>query len=312
MPEHDVHPRHALDPELAALRDARAGNPMPHEVTAYRAAIVAGHVAMERGPEVGRVHETRMAGVPVRTFEPSDDQRLAAGGTDRTVVYVHGGGWVLGDLDYADEICRLLCAHLGAVVVALDYRLAPEHPFPAGLQDVEAAIDASASRWPGDVVVMGDSAGANLATVATRRLHATGNTRVDLQVLLYPVTDPDELPSRRDNVWPISADDMAWYYAQYLPQGLSDPLVEHPDVSPLRAEDLASLPRTHVVLAGHDPLHDEGLAYAHALEHAGVPVTVRENHHLPHGFLRFSALSAAVREARDALVDDLTNLMVRC
>ncbi len=300
-----------LDPELAALRDSRPPAVERPDVATYRAMIVAGHAATEPGPEVGGVSELHVAGVPIRLYEPTKAQAHDAGDTPHTVVYVHGGGWVLGDLDFADEPCRLLCAHLGARVVNVDYRLAPEHPFPAGLQDVEAVIAAAASRWPGQVTVIGDSAGANLATVAVRHLHTSGAARIDLQVLLYPVVDPEPaLPSRTVHTWPISAADMDWYYHQYLPAGPGDPAVADPDVSPLRSRNLAGLPRTHVVVAGHDPLRDEALAYVARLRELGVEVSLRDHRDLPHGFLRFSALSSGARAARDILVQDLKSLLV--
>lgn len=222
-------------------------------------------------------------------------------------VYLHGGGWVLGAIEDFDTLARTLAARSGGAVLLVDYRLAPEHPFPAGLEDAEDALAwAAADRPAGDVplIVAGDSAGANLATVAARRLR----DRVPLaaQILVYPVTDAAmDSPSYREESagMPLTAADMAWFVGHY---GAADPL--HPDVSPLRADDLSGLPPALVLTAEHDVLRDEGEAYAARLEQAGTPVTLRRYDGATHGFIRLHNHF----ETADRAVDDMADAIRTC
>jgi acetyl esterase len=280
-----------LDPELAALREAGAGNAplvtlQPREA---RERVVAGNRLCSAGPDV-EVRDELVGAVPVRIYGPPDAATV--------LVYAHGGGWVTGDLDYSDELCRFLAADAGCRVVSVDYRLAPEHRFPAGLDDVRSVVSrALASSSDAPVGVAGDSAGGNLAAVIAQEERA----RLAFSVLLYPSVDHDfTRPSYRDatRAFPISGRDMEWFFDLYATAAERD----LPAVSPLREQDLGGLPPTHVVVAGHDPLHDEGVEYAAALAAAGVPVSVAEHPELCHGFLRFTAASAAARAARDQVV----------
>jgi 4-hydroxyacetophenone monooxygenase len=230
----------------------------------------------------------------VRTYRP-----LAR--TTAVVVYFHGGGWTVGSVAESDVLMRRLAERTASTVVAVDYRLAPEHPFPAAVVDADAAVRWAASRLRdlagGDVplVVAGDSAGGNLATVVARRARdAEDGPDIALQVLVYPVTDCDlTTPSYLDpaNQLMLTAASMRWFWNHYLP----DPeLRANPDASPLRAADLAGLPPAIVVSAEHDPLRDEGEAYARRLAEAGVAVTHRRFDGQMHGFFTMVNLPGSV------------------
>lgn len=231
--------------------------------------------------------------LPARAYRPEHVQAGDAPG----VVYLHGGGWVIGSLGGYDDLCRRLATAADAVVVSIDYRLAPEHPFPAPVEDAVSATRDLLARAsdlgvdPRRVAVAGDSAGAALATAVARRAAREGwDIRPVGQLLLYPTADADgDWPSKRDLATghALTAASMRWFYDHYLP----DPaLRDHPDATPLHATDLTGLPRAHVLVASHDPLRDEGMAYARALADAGVPVTTTMAQGLLHGYLRWTAV----------------------
>jgi acetyl esterase len=204
------------------------------------------------------------------------------------VLYLHGGGWVLGDLESVDAVCRALANASRARVVSVVYRLAPEHPFPAALEDALAAADAHQPD-----VVAGDSAGGNLAAVVARK------RRLKLQLLIYPVTDAGvNTPSygEFDGRYGLTADAMRNFWRLYLngSEGL------HPDASPLRADDLSGVAPAYVVTASHDVLRDEGEAYAAALERAGVPVTLNRVEGTIHGFWRWQTTAIGRRAVEQA------------
>ena len=236
-----------------------------------------------RGPDVARVADTTAGGVPVRVYEPE--------GARGTVAYLHGGGWVMGNLDSVDAVCRRLANEAGARVVNVDYRLAPEDPFPAALEDTLAVIRA----LDGDLVVAGDSAGANLAAVAARKLR----DRFKLQLLVYPVTDAGvNTPSYAefDEGHGLTAAAMRRFWNLYLNGGNG----LDPDASPLRATDLAGVAPAYIVTASHDVLRDEGEAYAAALQRAGVAVTLERLEGTIHGFWRWQTTEVARGAVRDA------------
>lgn len=277
-----------------------------------RERVTAGHLLCSEGPEVA-VHELvphpdgrtddqhGEPPVPLRIYEH--------GKPTSTLVYAHGGGWVTGDLDYADELCRFLARDAGVRVVSVDYRLAPEHPFPAGLEDLAAAWTWSQQAYGGVHALGGDSAGGNLAAAHALRLAAARADRPLFLLLLYPVLAlPDSTPSYRTRAtaFPIGAEDMRWFFRHYVPGDL--PAAPTPDLAPLHATSLIRMPPTHLVLAGHDPLHDEGAAFADTLANQGVAVTTVEHPELCHGFLRFTAVSRAAREARSEIVDTVRRL----
>ncbi len=236
-----------------------------------------------RGPDVETVHDTTAGGVPVRVYEPT--------GASGTVAYLHGGGWVMGDLDSVDAVCRRLAVESGTRVISIDYRLAPEDPFPAALEDSLAAV----RSLDGDVVIAGDSAGGNLAAVVARKLR----DRFKLQLLIYPVTDAGvNTPSYAefDEDHGLTAAAMRRFWGLYLNGGSG----LDPDASPLRAEDLAGVAPAYIVTASHDVLRDEGEAYAAALERAGVPVKLKRLEGTIHGFWRWQTTEVARDAVRDA------------
>ncbi|MET0191292.1 MAG: alpha/beta hydrolase [Pseudonocardia sediminis] len=254
-----------------------------------------------RGPdfvpeEVASVVEDAADGprgpVPVRIYHPATD-----GGA--VVLWLHGGGWVLGDLDTHDPLCRRVANALGAVVVSADYRLAPEYPHPAPLDDSEAALRAVAQWFPGRPIgVAGDSAGASLAAGLALRAR-DGGPAVAAQLLFYPSTDPAQSqPSTAENGegYFLTASDMRWFYEQYLPGGSDDPQVD------LLHADVRGVAPAVVATAEFDPLRDEGLAYADLLDRAGVAVRRIPGPGLIHGYAAFlGVVDAAERAAADAL-----------
>ncbi|MDH3026755.1 alpha/beta hydrolase [Gordonia alkanivorans] len=226
--------------------------------------------------------------------------------SDGLVVYFHGGGFVTGSRISHDTFVRRLAHGTGLDVLSVEYRLAPENPFPAGVDDAVAAwhfaVD-TAPRWgldPARIVVSGDSAGGNLATVVSRLVRDEPVTPV-FQLLIYPVTDATaETPSRREfaNGFFLTLDGIHWFNDRYVPDVAQR---KDPRCSPLLADDLSGLPPAHVIVAGFDPLRDEGLAYAKKLEEAGVPVTLRREGSLIHGFINMTLISSGARAAVDRM-----------
>lgn len=213
-----------------------------------------------------------------RLFVPLARQQPAA-----VVVYLHGGGWVCGSTETHDPFCRLLAEAAAVSVVAVDYRLAPEHAHPAALEDAFTTAEWAArhaASWGGDpttLVIAGDSAGANVAAALLNRLAASGAaSSVCAQILLYPVTDHPSArhPSYEETGYGFGAEFMHWVWRQYAPSASPD----DPDVSPLRRSPMPRLPATFVATAEHDILRDEGIAYVGKLREAGVTVM---HHHSP-------------------------------
>jgi acetyl esterase len=216
---------------------------------------------------------------------------------DGIIVYFHGGGWVVGDLDDYDTLGRFIATESNCAVVLVDYRLAPEYPFPAAINDAWAAtqwVANNASRIVGSrdlpLIVAGDSAGGNLAAVVARKARDAGRPALAQQVLIYPVTQPDLTTAGYqdpENQGLLNQADMVWFWNSYVPE-IGER--QHPDASPLLAEDLSGLPPAVVVTAEHDVLSDEGTAYANRLKQAGVPVSHRQFDGQIHGF--FTILNA--------------------
>jgi acetyl esterase len=288
-----------LTPEIQAILDELNAAPGPpaHEVPVADAR--AAHSAeAERlcgpGEPVAEVRDLRVADVPVRTYRPEGDAPLPV------VAYLHGGGWMMGTLDSYDSLLRALANASGAIVAGIDYRLSPEHRFPAALDDSLAAtrwLAANADELGGDggrLAVAGDSAGGNLAAVVARRLR--GELPLRAQVLIYPVIDARyDTASYRDfdQGHGLSGASMQRFWRLYLDG--TDPA--HPDASPLRAHDLAGLPPAYVLTAEEDVLRDEGEAYAAALQAAGVPTELVRWPGTIHGFFRWLAVAPAARDA---------------
>jgi acetyl esterase len=236
------------------------------------------------GPAVARVEQLSIPAahgpIPARRYRPRP------GAPRGVVVYLHGGGWVLGAVEDFDAVCRTLALCSGFDVVSVGYRLAPEHPFPAAVDDACAATAWLARPSGVPVVVMGESAGGNLAAVCAQRAAAEGwAASLALQVLAYPITDHDfDTGSYRlhGDGHGVGRAEMMWFWDQYVPDRSCR---DDPRASPLRAPDLAGLPPAYVIVAGHDPLRDEGVAYAERMIAAGVQVTVQRCDDMPHGFL---------------------------
>jgi acetyl esterase len=275
-----------------------------------RAIIAAGVAVFGKGPEVGKVSQlvipTRDGSVAGRLFRPQTDAH-------GLIVYLHGGGWVVGALDDYDALARNLVARSGFALLLVDYRLAPEHPFPAGLHDAQDAIAwarSSLVEFAGlPLVVAGDSAGANLAIVANLALKDT--VKPALQVLFYPVTD---MPARSGSYeaygstsYPLTARDMEWFLAQYAGQGAAP----DPRIAPMLEPSLAGSPPSWIATAEYDVLRDEGEAYAERLLNEGIAVQARRYDGLAHGFARWMNLvdtsSQALDDAAAAISAVITN-----
>ncbi|MFC4553140.1 MULTISPECIES: alpha/beta hydrolase [Halorussus] len=281
-PSDDV--RAVLD-ALEAMGAPKVSDLEPREAREVVDGTFAGAEPVE---EVGAVEDRTIPGpageIPVRVYRPEGD------GPHPVVVFFHGGGFVLGDLDGHDAPCRILTNAVEAVVVSVDYRLAPEHPFPAAVEDAYAAtewIAEHAAEIDGDaerIAVAGDSAGGNLAAVVALAARERGGPDLAYQALFYPAVDFGEgdYPSREENAegYFLSADEMAYFGDHYVPSWAHMP---NPYLAPIEAESHADLPPATVVTCGFDPLRDEGRAYAETLEADGVAVIHREYDDLIHG-----------------------------
>jgi acetyl esterase len=259
-------------------------------------------------PEVGEVTDRTIPGpegadpIPVRTYRPGSE------GPSPTVLYLHGGGYVIGGLDSHDVLCRHLVNESGCGVLAVDYRLAPEHPFPAAVEDAYAALEWVADD-PGEVggdgrrAVAGDSAGGHLAAVGSLLARDRVGPPIDRQVLVYPAVSPrEDWPSRRENAggYYLEEPDMEWFADCYYG---SDVHEANPYAFPLVACSHADLPPATVLTAGFDPLRDESAAYAEALREAGVPVTHRNYDDVVHGFFTMLAGPVELERAHEAVAD---------
>jgi acetyl esterase len=302
----------ALDPQVAALVAAmvKAGKPAisagsPRDA---RELTRASRPALGPGPDLAQVRElqipTRGGSIGARLLLPSKK-------VEGLVVYLHGGGWVVGELDDYDAMARTLAKRSNCAFLLPDYRLAPEHPFPAGLEDAEDAILWASQRVEElagatvPLLVGGDSAGGNLATIAVRDLGR--RVPVAAQVLIYPVTDSDTQNASylsQSEGMQLTRRDMEWFFGHYAPAERH----AHPRISPLRHEALGGLPPTVVITAECDVLRDEGEAYAQRLSAAGVAVTARRVDGLPHGFIRLHNLVNAADAALTAIAADIARL----
>jgi len=271
-----------LDPQAAAqLRlQETLGLPPIQEQTPEQVRQAAEEAASTMtGPAADvLVEDSQIAGIAVRIFEPHGASELPV------LIWFHGGGWVLGSVRTHDRPCRALAHRAHCRVVSVDYRLAPEHRFPAALEDAWAVTGAVlAESRP--VAVGGDSSGGNLAAVVALRARDRG-LPLRLQILIYPVTDCDfNRPSylAYASGYGLTRDGMRWFWRQYLGEQPWD----HPEACPLRAPIVSGVAPALVMVCEYDPLHDEGLAYADRLREAGVEVEVVEQKGMIHGFFRF-------------------------
>jgi acetyl esterase len=280
-----------------------AGGPPLWEMSVDEARALSGVMgAMDEPPEVAAVEDRQIAGpacdIPVRIYTPERDAPKPV------VTFFHGGGFVICSIDTHDGLARRLANAIGAIVVSVEYRLAPECRFPGPAEDCYAAAvwtHEHADELGGDparLMVAGDSAGGNLAAVVTHMARDRGGPPIICQALIYPVIDAAcDAPSYTENAegYFLSAEGMHWFWAQYLgPDGDGS----HPLASPIRADELSGLPPAVVISAEYDPLRDEGEAYGEALRAAGVPVTVRRYDGMIHGFVSMPMLFP---EADDAV-----------
>lgn len=293
-----LHHQTAALLELMAAAGGRFETQTPDEARASRAALLR--------PSTEHVHHVRdldAGGVVARLYRPNDE-------TLGLLIYLHGGGWVIGDLDSHDDVCRRLANLAQVAVLSVDYRLAPEHPFPAGLGDC-----VQATRWAAAhaaelgidrerIAIGGDSAGANLATVVAQ----IAPVPLKFQLLVYPVTDARRgAPSYEENAegYFLTASGMEWFVQHYLSGGHG--AVDDPRVSPLLADEttLANCPPTLVITAEYDPLRDEGEWYAHALQTSGVPTTLVRWFGQIHGFFSMAGLIDDAHGAHAVAADAL-------
>lgn len=278
----------------------------------YRQILSAGDLP----PADVQVEDRQIAGpdasLAIRIYTP----RCSAAGTRGIVLYCHGGGFVLGDLDAYDSVCRTICHDSGSVVVSVDYRLAPEHPFPAAVEDCYAALTwvaanaAGLGADPQRLAVCGDSAGGNLAAVLTL-LAREGGPAIRYQLLIYPVTTaaPGDLPSHAEfgEGYVLSFKAMRYFSGHYFGASATAPDFRG---APLLAGDLAGLPPALILVGGYDLLRDDGVAYADCLAEAGVPVTLIEYSGLSHGFINMAATLTGGRLALDQVCSALRLALV--
>jgi len=297
-----------LDPAAAGLLEQMdaAGLPPLNTLDPPDARAAAGGFVDLAGPgeEVASAEDRTVPGpdgaIPVRIYTP------AAGSAPRpALVYIHGGGWVIGDIATTDTVCRALANRAECVVVSVDYRLAPEHKFPAPLDDSYAAFNwvvehaAEIGVDPGRVAIGGDSAGGNLSAAVCLRARDQKGTAPCFQLLVYPVTDHNyDTVSYKDNGenYLLTKDMMVWFWDHYLNTAADG---DNPLASPLRARDLSGLPPAHVITAEFDPLRDEGEAFAARLSAAGVPVTHTRYDGQIHAFFTLVAAMPASAKAID-------------
>jgi acetyl esterase len=302
----------AVDPATQNLLDQMSELGAPplhtHSPAEARAMGAATTAMIGPGPDVRSAVEHELVSTDggsfrIRVLVPEGPVRSA-------ILYLHGGGWVVGDIDGFDTLGRQLANRTASAVVLVDYRKAPEAPYPAAVEDAWTALEwvnAHLDEIAGaavPIVIAGDSAGGNLATVAVRRSRDRSGPAISLQVLIYPVTDADlSSPSYLDpeNQLLLDRQTMTWFWDHYAPEQRRS----EPDASPLRAESLAGLPPAAVLIAEHDVLRGEGEAYAHALEAAGVPVTLRLFEGQMHGFFSMVNILPGSATALDHVVAEI-------
>ncbi len=309
----------ALNPQAKAFLDmlASSGAPPIEQLPLAEARAVRSEMIEAGGPEEP-VAEVRNRSVPgpggpiaVRVYRPAKNQTLPA------LIFFHGGGFVICNLDTHDRQCRSLANGSGCAVISVDYRLAPEHKYPAAVEDAYAAtkyIAEHAAEFgvdPKRIAVGGDSAGGNLATVVSLLSRDRGGPRLKFQLLIYPVVDfYDESPSMqqysKDHF--LTRESMDWFTKSYLPSreaGLE------PSASPMNATDFRGLPPAMILTAECDPLRDQGEAYARKLQAAGVPVNLKRYEGMIHPFFQFAAVldtaKVALKDAASALRQALGN-----
>ncbi len=303
----------ALDPQAKAVLDQmeKAGGPPINELTVDEARQAsAALAAMQDSPEpVAGVEDRTLPGpggdIPVRIYTPAGKEPLPV------LLYFHGGGWVLGDIEASDPLCRTLANNTGCIIISVDYRLAPEHPFPAAVDDAYYAtqwVAANSAGFGGDpsrIAVCGDSAGGNLTAVVCQIARDRGEPVIRFQLLIYPATDAAcDTPSYGENGdgYFLTKAAMQWFWRHYLKNNADR---NHPHASPLRASNFSGLPPALVITAEFDPLRDEGEQYAERMRAAGTPVQLTRYDGMIHGFFAMSGVidrgKTAIRQSAEAL-----------
>ncbi len=309
-----------LDPLVKGFLDSMkaAGGPKMSEIGAPAARETFVGLMQMVGPKdvpVGKTQNLSVPGaagaIPIRVYSP-----VAAGNDPMpALVYYHGGGFVIGNIETHDGLCRMMANEGGFRVISVDYRLAPEHKYPAAFDDAFAALQwveshaAEIGVDAGRIAVGGDSAGGALAAEVAQAAKAKGGLSLAAQMLLFPVTQIGaETSSLREFAvgYFLEKETLDWFYASYLPSGadLSDP-----KISPLRAKDVSGLPPAFVMLGGFDPLHDEGMQYADKLRAAGVKVTVADHSDMVHCFVYLQAVLPQAHEALAAAARAVADLL---
>lgn len=304
------------DPEVEAILDVLNQQDVPSMPSLTPQAARKQFNEINEFAESESVHRTQdieISGpdgsITLRAYRPTDEDGLPV------IVFLHGGGFVLGGLDTHDNVCTALANRANALVLSVDYRLAPEHPFPAALEDSYAALE-WAKRYAGDLggdpdrlAVAGDSAGGNLTAGVTLLAADRDGPEIDHQVLIYPVVGggavgapPDSYEENAEGYF-LEADEMEWFQQSYV----QDPIhARNEYAAPLLARDLSGLPPASIVTAGFDPLRDEGIQYARQLADDGVEVTHRNYEAMIHGFVSMTGLVSQANDCLDELATDLS------
>jgi acetyl esterase len=307
----------ALDPQVKAILEEDAARGLPPyielEPVAARRQMLDLSPPVEPQLAADRIEERLIPGpqsdIPLRLYYPHSDPPYAL------LVYYHGGGWVIGDLDTHDALCQALAKTSQCLVVAVDYRLAPEHPYPAAIEDAYAATCWAADNAvslhadPKRLAVIGDSAGGALATVVSMMARDKGGPEISLQVLIYPITDYNfDTPSYSKNAqgYMLSRELMQWFWNHYL-EDIT--VAGHPYVSPLRAQNLDGLPQAMILTAEYDPLCDEGRAYAHKLQANGIDTTYSHYEGMIHGFIRMTTRLDQAQKALEEVSNKIKSVL---
>ncbi|AQL41376.1 alpha/beta hydrolase [Halorientalis sp. IM1011] len=303
-------------PQVQAVLQMIDDQPVPpiHAVSVAEARGQMEAMASMRGDgeDVGNVETFEIQGpeepLPVRLYHPDGD------GPHPVLVYFHGGGFVIGSLETHDALCRSLTNAADCAVLSVDYRLAPENPFPAAVEDAYAAVEWVADHGepvdldPGRIAVGGDSAGANLAAATTLAVQDRGGPELAHQALIYPVVSSpvvgEEFDSYEENAegYFLERDTMEWFHEKYVRDEIH---LRNEYFAPLLAADLSGVPSATIVTAGFDPLRDEGIAYADRLESEGVDVTRDHYEDMIHGFASMVGVVDAAEESIDSIAADL-------
>ncbi len=298
----------ALDPQVQAVLDAarKANVPELWQLTPHdaRAEYRRRTNRLKADVDIHKFEDRDIQGpggrIPIRIYWP---RQLKSGETLPALVWYHGGGYVIGDLDTHDSACRALANEAECIVVAVDYRLAPEHKFPAAVDDCEAALKWVANNASGihadatRIAVGGDSAGGNLATVVSILARDAGFPKICFQLLVYPVTAPEpETKSHHAFAegYLLTRKTITWFFTHYLRSSKDTKDFRY---APLESDDLSSLPPAMIIVAGYDPLRDEGVEYAEALIHAGNRVRLSNYEGMVHGFFLMGGMVDASRHA---------------